>query len=64
MARPLKEPSERKSVDVRIPLTEEQKKIIAEAAAEEGADVATWARPILLAVAQERMVKRPKRTGK
>jgi uncharacterized protein (DUF1778 family) len=54
MARPLKDPSDRKTVDVRIPLTEDQKKVIAEAAAADGADVATWARPLLLELARAR----------
>lgn len=61
MARPPKDPSERKSVDLRIPLTEEQKKTVAEAAAAEGEDVAAWARPILLEFAQRRLSKKPKR---
>ena len=57
MARPPKDPSERKTVDVRIPMTEEQKRIVLEAAASSDSDVATWARPILLGAAQQRMAK-------
>lgn len=62
MARPPKDPSERKTSEVRIPVTEEQKKAIADAAAAEGADVATWVRPIVLRAAEERLSKRSKRT--
>jgi len=61
MARPLKIPSERKTVDIRIPMTEDQKKTISAAAEAEQADVATWARPILLKIAEDRLRKRPAR---
>lgn len=64
MARPPKALSDRKSVDVRIPLTEDQKKVIVNAAAAEGADVATWARPLLLGIAEEQLGKRSKRHSK
>lgn len=63
MARPLKDPSERKDVDLRIPLTAEQKKRIADAAAADGADLATWARPILLGFAEERLKKNRRGRG-
>lgn len=53
MARPKKNPSDRKNVDIRIPMTEDQKKAVADAAAAGGSDVATWARPILLFAAQD-----------
>lgn len=61
MARPFKKPSERKSVDLRIPVTEDQKRLVAEAAAADGADVATWLRPIVLGFAEERLSKRKRR---
>jgi hypothetical protein len=64
MARPHKDPSDRKSVDVRIPLTEEQKKLVTEAADSEQADVAAWARPILLHAAQNKLAGRSKKSGK
>jgi hypothetical protein len=57
MARPPKDPADRKSMDVRIPMTEEQKRLVLAAAANADADVATWARPILLAAAQQRTAK-------
>jgi uncharacterized protein (DUF1778 family) len=60
MARPPKDPSERKSVDLRIPVTEEQKKLISEAASADEADVAAWVRPIVLMAAQKRVAKRNK----
>jgi len=61
MARPPKDPSDRKSVDLRIPVTEEQKKLIADAASADQADVAAWVRPILLMAAEERLTKKSKR---
>jgi hypothetical protein len=63
MPRPPKDPSDRKTVDVRIPLTEDQKKAVSEAAAAADADVATWARPILL-FAAEQSKRRPVRGSK
>jgi hypothetical protein len=57
MARPPKNKSERKSADLRIPLTEAQKELIARVARLEGVDMATWARPILLQVAQAKLGK-------
>jgi hypothetical protein len=60
MARPPKDPSERKSVDLRIPLTEEQKKLVSEAASADQADVAAWVRPIVLMAAQRRLSKKKK----
>lgn len=55
MARPPKDPADRKTVDVRIPLTEEQKKLVLDAAEADGADVAAWIRPILLSAASDRL---------
>jgi uncharacterized protein (DUF1778 family) len=51
--RPRKEPGERKDVDLRIPVTSEQKEVISRAARLTGDDMAGWARPILLRAAQE-----------
>jgi hypothetical protein len=53
MARPRKNPSQRKDVDVRIPMTEDQKRLVAKAAEESDMDLAAWARPILLRAAQK-----------
>ncbi len=39
-------------------MTEDQKKLVLEAAADDHADVATWARPILLGFAEEKLIKR------
>jgi uncharacterized protein (DUF1778 family) len=61
MARPPKDPSERKTVDVRIPLTEEQKELVSEAASSDGSDVATWLRPIVLSAAEDRIAKKKKK---
>ena len=55
--RPPKDAGERKDVDLRIPVTGEQKERIMEAVALEGADMAAWARPILLKAAEDRLRK-------
>ena len=52
MARPPKPESDRKDMDLRIPVTSDQKGTIAEAARILGVDMAAWARPILLREAQ------------
>lgn len=61
MARPPKDPSERKSVDLRIPLTQDQKELVAKAAKADQADVAAWVRPIVLRAAEKRLEKHPKK---
>jgi hypothetical protein len=55
MARPRKDPGLRKDVDLRIPLTIEQKKLIAAAASLDQIDMAAWVRPLLLQAAQMRV---------
>ena len=55
MSRPLKDPADRKTVDVRIPLTEDQKTLIIAAAGADGADIAAWLRPIILGAAESRL---------
>jgi uncharacterized protein (DUF1778 family) len=55
MARPKKDPLLRMDVDLRIPVTNDQKALIAQAAAAEQSDIAAWVRPILLRAAQERI---------
>jgi hypothetical protein len=59
MARPKKDASDRKTADIRIPLTEEQKQRVVDAAGEE--DVATWLRPIVLGAAEDRVAKKKKK---
>lgn len=44
---------ERKSVDLRIPVTSEQKDLVMDAARSVGLDMAAWARAILLKEAQK-----------
>ena len=61
--RPPKKQSDRKDVDLRIPVTADQKALIMRAARAEGADMAAWVRPILLlaaerAVAEDRAHRR------
>ena len=58
MARPLKDPTMRMNVDLRIPLTADQKRVVAAAAARDQSDIAGWVRPILLKAAAERLERR------
>jgi hypothetical protein len=60
MARPLKDRAERKSVDLRIPVTELQKALILRASRRAGVDMAAWARPILLREAEVLMAEEPR----
>ena len=55
MSRPFKDPALRMSADLRIPVTEEQKQLITQAAASRQSDFAAWARPILLKAAQQQL---------
>jgi hypothetical protein len=50
--RPPKKQAERKDVDLRIPVTADQKALIMRAARSEGTDMAAWVRPILLLAAE------------
>jgi hypothetical protein len=52
LGRPPKKQTERKDVDLRIPVTADQKALIMSAAQTEGADMAVWVRPILLLAAK------------
>jgi uncharacterized protein (DUF1778 family) len=60
MARPPKDPALVKSVDLRIPVTHDQKVLIHKAAYAEQSDVASWARGILVKAAQA-VVKKEER---
>ena len=57
MARPPKDKRLLMNVPLRIMLTAEQKAIIEEAARLDQAEVAAWARPLLLQAAQQRLAK-------
>jgi uncharacterized protein (DUF1778 family) len=57
MGRPPKNKAERKDVDLRIPVTMDQKELIGEAARREGMDMAEWARPILFQAAQRTLAE-------
>ena len=57
MGRPPKKKAERKDVDLRIPVTTDQKELIGRAARAEGKDMAEWARPILFQAAQGTLSK-------
>jgi uncharacterized protein (DUF1778 family) len=52
MARPLKNPSDRKTVHLRVPITADQKKIVDDAMALDGREFAGWARDLILEHAQ------------
>lgn len=54
MARPKKDKKDRKDIDLRIPVTEDQKRLIVEAANLDGLDMAGWARTLLLRAAKLR----------
>lgn len=51
--RPPKSEDDRKDVDLRIPVTTEQKDTIVKAATAAGEDMAAWARPILMQAAKK-----------
>jgi len=57
MARPPKDPALRMDQDLRIPVTAEQKRLIAQAAAADKSDMTAWIRPILLGAAQAKLAK-------
>jgi hypothetical protein len=63
--RPPKPEEDRKTVDLRIPVTPEQKEIVAEAMRLEKTEMAGWARELLLAAAEkiiaEAKNKKPKK---
>jgi hypothetical protein len=59
MGRPPKSKAERKSVDLRIPVTPEQKELVGSAARAEGMDMAEWARPILFHAARKALAAQP-----
>lgn len=64
MARPTKDPSERKTADLRIPLTPAQKQTVTDAMAIDGREYAGWARELILAEAQRLLDAQPKTTKK
>jgi hypothetical protein len=63
MARPPKEPRLRMNTDLRIPVTADQKRLIAEAVSDEPGGLAAWARQVLLEAAQERNSVRQRTRG-
>ena len=64
MARPPKDAHLRMDTDLRIPVTADQKRLIAEALADDLGGLAAWARQVLLRAAQERLAKRQKTGAK
>ena len=61
MARPLKDPEDRKNYHLRVPLTDAQHALIEEAVKLDDQDKAAWARAILLDAAKRRIGKERKR---
>lgn len=57
MARPAKEPHLRMDIDLRVPVTAEQKQRIMDAIADEPEGFAAWARAVLLRAADQRVKK-------
>jgi hypothetical protein len=55
MARPKKDPEDRKDYHLRVPLTTAQHALIEEAVKLDDADKASWARAILLEAAKRRI---------
>jgi hypothetical protein len=60
MARPHKDPSLKMTTDLRIPVTPDQKQLVADAMAIDGREFAGWARELILGAARS-MVDREKR---
>jgi len=58
MARPPKDERLRMNRDIRIPLTAEQKRVLAEAVCDEPGGMAAWARHVLIRAARERIARR------
>jgi hypothetical protein len=57
MARPPKKPELRMDRNLMISVTQSQRDLVNEGAATAGQDMATWARPILLAAAKKEIAK-------
>ena len=53
MARPPKEAADRKTADLRIPMTISQKQTVADAMAISGREMAGWARTLILSEAEK-----------
>ena len=63
MARPKKDKRLLMDVDLRIPVTAEQKRQVVKAAKLDGYDLASWVRPIIIRAAQERLGHGSKANG-
>jgi hypothetical protein len=55
MGRPRKEDRLRMDTDIRIPVTAEQKRLLAEAVADDPGGLAAWARQVLIQAARARL---------
>jgi uncharacterized protein (DUF1778 family) len=67
MTRPQKNPSDRKTVHLRVPVTADQKKTVDDAMAIDGREFAGWARSLILenaqAILDQFKRKRPRKGG-
>jgi len=57
MARPKKDPAQRKNYHLRVPITDAQHELIEEAAKLGGQDKAAWARSVLLEAAKRKIAR-------
>lgn len=64
MGRPFKKPEDRKTTDIRIPMREADKRLVEEAMALDGQQLATWARDLILTEAQNLLAAARKKTRK
>lgn len=60
MARPPKDPHLRMATDLRIPMTQDQKQLMAEATSDEPSGMAAWARSVLMDAARKKLGQRQK----
>ena len=58
MARRRKDPKLLMTTDLRVPLTEDQKRLIVEATSDEPEGMAAWVRGIILQAAQRKLLRR------
>jgi hypothetical protein len=62
MARPQKDPASRKTVDLRIPVTPDQKRLVMDAMAKDDREFAGWARSVLLDAAQALLAEKTRKS--
>lgn len=63
MARRRKDPKLLMTTDLRVPLTEDQKRLLVEATSDEPQGMAAWVRAIILQAAQRKLSRRERAEG-